>query len=433
MIRTAGQLFDALRERESTVLGQVGDVEHQGMIGDMYEGLSADLLSRFIPDGLDIRVVGGKVRKEDGGLSGQIDVMVTVGDGERLPFTDHYIYPESQVVAVFEIKKTLTGRELADAVNHLKSVSGLTDDTPVPLSRLRASLRTVLGIEMPRNDVEIDALSPFQGMVFHSLLADAVRPVRIVLAYGGYRTESGLRDGFIRYIQGYVPEAGAPPARGFGPADFPNLLICENLSIVKLNGMPLAARASEPETWPCFGSAHAKSGVLLLEVLWTRLSSFLPGLAPGLLGDDLTIEATYPLLLARVKSVMVNDEPRLGWVYESLEPSAKQLRAGLPDTQWNPAIVSAEVNATISAIGQHDGRLDLNDPEFRSWLTASSISFDAHIENLLATDLVWIEEGRWLRSLADEINTVFLPDGRIAVANSSDPRLARWVEMQHKR
>jgi hypothetical protein len=286
---------------------------------------------------------------------------------------------------------------------------------------------------MPRSNAEVDRLSNFEGMAFHSLLADATRPVRIVLGYGGYRTEAGLRDGFIRYIQGRLPEPGAAPTRGFGPADFPSLVICEEIALVKLNGMPLAARANQPETWPCFGSAHLKTGILLLEVLWTRLSSFLPGLAPTLLGDDLTIESTFPLLLARVGAISVGGEMRLGWVYESVEPSAKELRAALPDAQWEPAAVSPEVHATILPIAMKGGGLDLNDPEFRAWLTASSIDYESHVQHLLATNLVWIEDERWLRALADDINTVFLPDGRIAVANASDPRFVRWIENQRDR
>jgi hypothetical protein len=49
-------------------------------------------------------------------LSRQIDVMVVHGDGERIPHTDHWIYPVNKVIAVIEVKKSPYKKDLADAL-----------------------------------------------------------------------------------------------------------------------------------------------------------------------------------------------------------------------------------------------------------------------------------------------------------------------------
>ena len=85
MIRTAADLFEELRQAELQVLREHHGIGHQGMIGDMYEGLASTLIERVIPAGVDLRVVRGKVRNEDGTLSGQMDVMVVTGDGGDCP------------------------------------------------------------------------------------------------------------------------------------------------------------------------------------------------------------------------------------------------------------------------------------------------------------------------------------------------------------
>ncbi|MFN8669642.1 MAG: DUF6602 domain-containing protein [Gemmatimonadaceae bacterium] len=428
MIRTVAELFEAMRDREVARLRQIENVGHAGMIGDMFEGLSRELLRQVIPESCDIRVVDGKVRNSDGTLSGQMDVMVVQGEGEPLPYTSHFIYPERRVLAVFEVKKTLTGEELRSAIDGLKSVGKPTDDTPALVQALRGPFHLVLGVEAPTSEADLDRMSSFDEMVSYSLISDAMRPVRIVLGYDGFRTERGVREALLKYLELNSPSPGSPPTRGFGPADLPNLVLCNHLALVKLNGMPFAARIGEKEAWACLGSAHESSGALLLEVLWTRLQSFNPEIST-LLGDDLTIETTYPLLLARVGSVMVDGHEHRGWMYEVVDRSETELKSWNPNAKWEPAPITPDLQATIVFMARRGGVLDLHDPEIRSELEAVG-DLDAHIEMLLGTGLLWLDKQRWLRSLADNIVTVFLPDGRMAAANQSDPRFVRWIEQQ---
>ncbi|MFI9629585.1 DUF6602 domain-containing protein [Streptomyces sp. NPDC052042] len=97
-------------------------VKHAPTIGDMYEGLSSALLSRALPDGLGLRVVSGFASDGRGRLSGQLDCMVVRGEGEKLPYTNAYVWHVKDIIAVVEVKKNLHSAELRDAFTHLNTV-----------------------------------------------------------------------------------------------------------------------------------------------------------------------------------------------------------------------------------------------------------------------------------------------------------------------
>lgn len=88
-------------------------IKQPGLIGDMYEGLTSELLNKSIFEGLDLRIASGKVKNNSGFLSSQIDCMLVVGDGDNIPFTNKKVYHYSQVIAVLEVKKILTKKKLS--------------------------------------------------------------------------------------------------------------------------------------------------------------------------------------------------------------------------------------------------------------------------------------------------------------------------------
>lgn len=91
----------------------------------MYEGLSADILNNAIPTNLDLQVVTGFAVDGLGNQSGQIYCMLVRGAGERVPFTDSYRWPIHDVLAVFEVEKTLAYSDLKDAFVHLRGIYDL--------------------------------------------------------------------------------------------------------------------------------------------------------------------------------------------------------------------------------------------------------------------------------------------------------------------
>lgn len=71
MITAFAQMLRELQEREATVLdGQ--DITHAPTIGDMYEGLTRDILDRAIPESAGVQIVDGFAVGPDGTLSPQL-------------------------------------------------------------------------------------------------------------------------------------------------------------------------------------------------------------------------------------------------------------------------------------------------------------------------------------------------------------------------
>lgn len=108
MIVTISDFLQSVMNKEKELIKKYEIVRHGPTIGDMYEGLTSDLLNKAIFEGLDVRIASGKIKNKEGEFSNEIDCMIVEGEGERIPYTDKYIYDMTQVIAVLEIKKTYT-------------------------------------------------------------------------------------------------------------------------------------------------------------------------------------------------------------------------------------------------------------------------------------------------------------------------------------
>jgi hypothetical protein len=418
MIRTLADLLANLRETELKKLAEYNDIQHPGMIGDMYEGLTTDLLQRALFDGLDLRVVTGKMRWSDGRLSRQLDAMVVSGEGEQIPYTDHFIYPLKQLLAVIEVKKSLYGEELADAYENLLTVSGSVDSEPIPVRRVERSFRIITQRELPE-DGNLTQLSYELEMTAHTLIRESVLPVRIVLGYSGYASEATLRDGFIRYLEGVVADA---PRKGYGPSDFPNLIACGESSLVKLNGMPFAANHSGPAgEWLLYGSLGGRWSHLLLEILWTRLAGQF-GLPASIFGDDLEIEQPHPLLFAKPRQ----EGGVGGWMYREYHLSKKALASSLT-LQWEPVPLSNDEAAFMILLCQREVMDTTADPEYLAFARTQSGGVGPFLERLRVEGLAALDESGVLRLLTHECTVAVLPDGSWVAGENVTGRLTRWV------
>jgi len=124
VIKTLAELLDRLKAKELEAIARFGDLGHQGMIGDMYEGLTRELLTKSLFEGQGLRVVTGKVRMPDGSYSKQMDAMIVMGEAQLLPHTDQFIYPPERVIAAVEVKKTLYATALDDAYLNRPGIAG---------------------------------------------------------------------------------------------------------------------------------------------------------------------------------------------------------------------------------------------------------------------------------------------------------------------
>src|SRR4051812_32636308 len=102
MIRTIADLLETIRREETKLLDEQ-NIKHGPMIGDMYEGLTREILENTVFEDLDLRVTNGLISNSSGDYTNQIDCMLVQGEGKKLPYADHFIYNIEQVVAVIEV------------------------------------------------------------------------------------------------------------------------------------------------------------------------------------------------------------------------------------------------------------------------------------------------------------------------------------------
>jgi hypothetical protein len=343
MIRTVAELLFALKEREADRLASV-DLVHGPTIGDMYEGLSMDILRRAIPSALGLRLESGFVTDGAGVLSGQIDCMLVRGQGEAIPYTGKYKWHVKDVVAVFEIKKSLLGDELADAFTHLQVVRQLEHnwfthlrDTKgsISIKSAQRAFAEATGFFAPEQN-EINSLDPFRQLLFHILILEQVSAIRVVFGYDGFQTESGFRNSLVNFLGRNLE------IPGFGPGSFPQLIVSGGYSLVKTNGQPFSAPLADGR-WPFYCSSSVNPLQIMLELIWTRLARDFNLGVPW--GEDLTIEALRPLILGSVEE----RAGRLGWNYEYIKASQAELIANDDYNNWQPAHLSLSSSPSSSS------------------------------------------------------------------------------------
>ena len=420
MIATVADLLSQLKDAEAARLDAV-EIEHGPTIGSMYEGLSADLLQRAIPPQLGLQIVNGFVTDGLGNRSAQIDCMLVRGVGEAIPYTSSHVWPVKDVIAVFEVKKTLYHDQLVDAFAKLRSVRDLDSAYKISLrgmqgvvdisSARRAFAETTRVLAPEYSDLESLPIS--LQLIFHALVGEQLAPVGIVLGYHGYATEEAFRKSLLDHL---LPNVETP---GYGPGSFPQLMISGRYSVGKANGQPYSARLRD-DWWPFYFSSRVNPVLLLLEFIWTRLDlEFGIG---GLWGEDLSVECVSPFLLAQG----VEEQGRRGWRMEWAELDEATLASCPGPEPWQPQVLTNEEFVVITQLcgGR---RVLIDDPELLSYVAERNINVDALVSRLLETGLV-AASGKELELITDRCGTALLPDGRLIAGEDNTGRLTRWIE-----
>ena len=410
-------------EKEKGVIAQQPKLNHMPLLGSMYEGLAKHVVSTAIFEGLDLRVVDGKVRFKDGKLSGHIDVMVAQGVGQQLPYTKSWIYDCAKVVAVIEVKKTLYGDDLADAFLHLRDVR---DTDPEPDERyvkmITNAWRSIMRTPYPMG-ARHEALPLPDELIRTTLFLDSHRPLRVVLGYEGYHSEFTLRNGLLDFLGRSVPfgEKQNPPVKGFGVPDLPELIICGGACIVKLNGMPMAVPRRASGFWPILASHAGNPFRTLLELLWTRLA-YRHNLPASIFGDDLETEIMNELADVRW------NEAGNGWEFRATGIPAVKLDASPKYELWAPADLSKAEFVVMGKLCEGVySRLD--QPGLIEFLESEGTTPADLAKALASKNLAYIHDGE-LRLLTDECACAIVPtaDGAKFVAGENKTgRFARWI------
>lgn len=421
MIRTIAELFQQLKAKELEALAAFPDVQHPGMLGDMYEGLTRSMVTTALFEGLDLRIVTGKIRAPDGTLSRQLDVMVVVGSGQRVPHTEHFLYPTSQVLAVIEVKKTLYSTAMSEAYDNLLSLSARVFLETIPVEPLRKVYRRLTHREFPV-DGDLSALPWDQEMFAHVAVLEVALPARIVLGYGGYANEKTLRDGFVEYLQGI---AAGSPTEGYGFAQLPSLIACGDSVLVKLNAMPYSA-ASQDQGWSLvYGSIPGVTSLVVLEVLWTRLASRFE-FTPAIFGEDLDVEALRPLLYAKPARA----DGRYGWAYKYVSRSLSELQSTPKSWGWTPERLTTP-EATIMGMLCDKLAIRVDSASWKAFLHDEGEALPAFIEKMKVAGIAALVDEEF-KLLTDGCAVVCMPSGEWVVGENSTGRLTRWVANQQR-
>ncbi|MFD9651099.1 DUF6602 domain-containing protein [Streptomyces mirabilis] len=423
MIRTVADLLSGILRDELPKLDSAS-VKHAPTIGDMYEGLSSALLSRALPDGLGLRVVSGFARDGRGRLSGQLDCMVVRGEGEKLPYTNSYVWHVKDIIAVVEVKKNLHSAELRDAFAHLNTVGEIEhayyqseDEEPDDPDRdVSPSVRTfaeMTGRIAWNADDGIAALPYEEESVFHVLLLEQVSAIRVILGMHGFKSERAFRASMVEYLERNIGNIG------FGPTSFPQLIISGGYSLVKTNGRPFMVPLVDG-WWRLYFSTPENPLRLLLEFIWTRLDEMY-GLGHSFWGEDLETEVGRALLSFRATRV----DGRAGWEVQAHEADDEALNGVPVAEQWSPEFVGEEEFVLLTRLCQGKS-VRCDDPKMLSWLESRGVEIDDVRNRLLETRLV-ASSGQELRLITRKCQLAILPTGEYIAAENSTGRLDRWI------
>ena len=368
----------------------------------------------MLPESLDLRVTHGLVEGVDGSRSGQIDCMLVRGEGIQIPHTSGHIWMVKDVLAVFEVKKTLFRGELSDAHDQLSVVLDqfwdfLAEgrDSRFDITASRYVFGQIVGRPVPD---ELETLDYYLGMLYHSIVAEQISPIRVVFGYGGFANEFTLRKGFLKFIKDR--EAGP----GLTASSLPSMVISGESSIVRFNGHPYYLQLRQGR-FLLYASSSENPLLVLLNLLLTKIS-YLYG-APEWFSGDLTMERFAPLMWTR--AVERDGDNEASWLYLPHQIRKKELvlLASEAQIEWEPLPITEFQFVIINSIGRHGlsrelyENLSLNEPDA-----------ERQIQELREHGLTgW--SGDRLVFLTEECTTMITGDGAVA-ADGSDPRFTTW-------
>jgi hypothetical protein len=347
--------------------------------------------------------------------------MLVTGEGKSVPYTDDFVWPIQNVLAVFEVKKNLYGADLDDAFQKLRTINEIFDvyvrsaHPQFDISPAFTAFARLTGL-YPRSREEVARLPEELKFFYHLLVTEQVGPIRVIMGYEGYVDEAGLRRGFSDYL-----EQNKTTPRGFGLGSFPSLVICRSSSLLKMNGQPYISPLVDG--WWVAGVSNNENPIrILLELIWTRLSNQFKQYFP--MNDTLQMERLAPFLLARIGRIGQN----VGWEFQHHELDKKEL-AAIEPTQWTPREVDENEWVIMMQVA-NKGELDVRDPHFREWAREESFDPDGAIAKLVADRmLAWVDDFHVRILMPGDLITAFMPSGQ-TIATGEDELAALWMMEQ---
>lgn len=209
--------------------------------------------------------------------------------------------------------------------------------------------------------------------------------------------------------------------KGFGIGSFPQLMICGDYSLVKLNGQPYSS-IMQDDYWDFYASSNEKPILLMLELIWTKIVNEMGGNFPW--GDDLQEENLARLLGGKIRSV----GSQLGWEYRYINVDKETLENRDPNKLWEPAFVDEPQFIIFNKLCS-EGYINIETPTFLDFIAEFNLDKDEFIDTLIKTGMVTYNSSK-IELSTYECRCAIMPDGRFAVAEDNSGRFTRWVQSQ---
>ena len=434
MIKTVNDLLTAIKAKGVEEIEQFYNIKHGPTIGAMYEGLSKKIVSKALFESADIHVASGFISNSDGDMTKQIDCMIVIGEGKQIPNTFDYVYDINNVIMVIEVKKNLHSKELSEGYDNLRSVCKVTKpDHSLKLNMIEDAFEAMTGKKTPKYE-DVEKLPVKDQMIFHSLVTEAMLPIRVIFGFDGFKSEIILRQKFKEYLNEnciendvdltleeaeerlnsgeYNSENKSEEKYGFGVVSLPNLIVAGENSIVKTNGMPYALICNEKGII-CWMASYRRNPLLIfLELLWTRLTYYY-NLPSDVFGTCMQQEGLAPFLFAT--------GTKNGWIYQFYKLDEKGIDFYNQDKPWEPIILSQNEFILMNLLcrGQSISVDDLN--------RIVKEQSEQIINNLNMKRLIYVDEDGILRLLTKQCKCVIVPNYGYVAADDKDGRLTSWV------
>ena len=418
-IKTLSDLINEFVSAHNEVL-LAQDIKHPTTIGSMYEGLTKTVLENSIFAGLNLKVVKNSFIK---GCNREFDVLLVEGDGEKIPFTDRYKYSPEEVIAIIQVKKNLYSADIEEGFSNLQFIIDYYENTKMEpyMQRLFLdSFRTIC-----RKDFTAlghRELDEYEESVSYILKKESVLPVRILWGYNGFKSEYSFREAFINYLNKNVSDSSVKKIEGFGPHNFPNQIICDNFSVIKMAGMPFISPINNNNWWTFLATSSYNKTKFFLELIWTRLS-YKYNLSMDIFGEDLEMEPACQFLNCKIGRI---EEDLYGWNYMYQPLSEEGLKNHTQVEEWTPVELDNIQFIIISELCKKNEIDIMNNKQFEPLILSGNYkSLDAFLEKLLDTGLVYIENNK-LRLLTRQCQCL-IANGKFYAGENNSGRLTNWA------
>lgn len=427
MIDTVADLLTEIRDKGiKQILEKDSDITHRPTIGNIYEGLTKEMLDKALFKGLNIKVVlNSFIYNDSGKISDEMDCMVVVGDGQQISFTDSFKYHVADVIAVIQVKKKLYADDIDNAFDNLRSVKRIAEprDAEKFVGNLHVdAYEAIVGKRFPDRE-RVLRFTDRENLIYHYLMMEAFWPVRIVFGFFGYIDEYALREGLIQKLERNQKQG---KVSGYGPGSWPNIIICGENCIVKNNGMPFGIPLQNEEFYFHFlVSMNSNSILHMLDLIWTRLSYKFSIPPSKLFTDHLKLSTVHRFMSAKEKKI---GNEQWGWEFFYHGFQRKELLKSLTRNtkDWKPHELTDCEASIISYMIAIDAPIPFDSIELQNLAKEFNVPVLELIGSLIDKRLIYHDEDH-IGILIRQPVLVTYKD-KIVVGDNFSGHMSMWIE-----